>query len=150
MVIHHTYCTRPFWIAGNEKRCVPYTVDNEVLACVCNSTYCDSSLNLQSLTLKSNNFYQYETNKQGLRMQLSEGTFGVSNSPSNVTLTIDRTKKYQKIVGFGGAFTDSTGINLRKLSPRTQEQLLRYSTYHNFGYDVLSEFCLNSFKFDCS
>ncbi|XP_076293926.1 lysosomal acid glucosylceramidase-like isoform X2 [Lasioglossum baleicum] len=110
---------------GQEKRCVPYTVDNEVLGCICNSTYCDSSLNLQSLSLKLNNFYQYETNKQGLRMELSEGTFGVSDSPSNVTLTIDTTKKYQKIIGFGGAFTDSTGINLQKLSPRTQEQLLR-------------------------
>ncbi|XP_076646296.1 lysosomal acid glucosylceramidase-like isoform X3 [Halictus rubicundus] len=110
---------------GQEKQCVPYTVDNELLACVCNSTYCDETSNVQSLFLTSNNFYRYETNKQGLRMQLSEGTFGVSNSSSSVTLTIDRTKKYQSILGFGGAFTDSAGINLKKLSPKTQERLLR-------------------------
>nr|XP_033320773.1 lysosomal acid glucosylceramidase-like [Megalopta genalis] len=113
-------------LVKGDKQCVPYTVDNELLACVCNATYCDDSLNLESLFLNRDNFFQYETNKAGLRMQLSEGTFSSSSDvPTNVTLTINRQKMYQKILGFGGAFTDSTGINMKKLSPATQMQLMR-------------------------
>ncbi len=34
--------------------------------------------------------------------------------------------KYQQIIGFGGAFTDSAGINILSLSEPAQDLLLRY------------------------
>ena len=40
-------------------------------------------------------------------------------------VTVDASIQYQSIIGFGGAFTDSAGINLAKLSRPAQDLLLR-------------------------
>lgn len=45
--------------------------------------------------------------------------------PKSIQFTLDSTKTYQKIMGFGGAFTDSSGINILSLGKETQEHLLR-------------------------
>lgn len=37
---------------------------------------------------------------------------------------MDRSKTYQTILGFGGAFTDSSGINIAQLPEAAQENLL--------------------------
>jgi glucosylceramidase len=38
---------------------------------------------------------------------------------------LQRNKKRQTILGFGGAFTDSAGINIASLPPQAQDKLLR-------------------------
>ena len=43
----------------------------------------------------------------------------------NIVVDIDRTKKYQKIIGFGGAFTDAAGINIAKLPQALQTRLIK-------------------------
>lgn len=48
-----------------------------------------------------------------------------NSSTDTTVLNIDTSKKYQTILGFGGAFTDSVGINIRNLSDATQDQLMR-------------------------
>lgn len=45
--------------------------------------------------------------------------------------TIRRDIKYQKVLGYGGAFTDAAGINIGTLSQPTQENLMRYRIIHN-------------------
>lgn len=40
-------------------------------------------------------------------------------------VTIDVSKRFQQIIGFGGAFTDATGINVLSLSVESQRNLLR-------------------------
>lgn len=37
---------------------------------------------------------------------------------------VDSSKKYQKTVGFGGAFTDSAGFNIASLPKLAQEKLM--------------------------
>ena len=37
---------------------------------------------------------------------------------------INATRRFQKILGFGGAFTDAAGINLYRLSEETQQKFL--------------------------
>lgn len=50
---------------------------------------------------------------------------------------IDRTKKFQKIYGFGGAFTDATGINLKSLSKETRIKLLEaYFSQNGVQYSL--------------
>ncbi|XP_033196409.2 lysosomal acid glucosylceramidase [Bombus vancouverensis nearcticus] len=115
-----------FFSKGIANECVPYRIDNDVIACVCNATYCDGLPDGRPEVPEEGNSYWYVSNKQGLRMKMSELKFdSCENFPVDVTLTIDNTKKYQTIFGFGGAFTDSTGINIAKLSPATQLQLIR-------------------------
>lgn len=59
-------------------------------------------------------------------MKVSEIKFdSCENFDADTTIIVDSKKKYQKIIGFGGAFTDATGINIAKLSRATQNQLIR-------------------------
>lgn len=44
---------------------------------------------------------------------------------NGIKLYLQLEKKYQTIHGFGGAFTDSAGINIKSLSDSTQEKLLQ-------------------------
>src|SRR5699024_6178634 len=46
-------------------------------------------------------------------------------SAAHFSITINRTVRYQKILGFGGAFTDSMGVNLVALPAELQERLIR-------------------------
>ena len=50
---------------------------------------------------------------------------------------MDRDVKHQEIFGFGGAFTDSTGINLKRLGPKLEEQMFRdYFSKDGLEYNV--------------
>ena len=44
--------------------------------------------------------------------------------PTGPALVLDRSKKYQEFAGFGGAFTEATAINWRKLSPSRQQEVI--------------------------
>ncbi len=43
----------------------------------------------------------------------------------SITIRIDTNQVYQTIVGFGGAFTDSTGWNIDQLSINTRLNLMQ-------------------------
>lgn len=55
------------------------------------------------------------------RFVLDGGTLEDSN-PARIVVKPKKT--FQKIVGFGGAFTDAAGINIKSLSPAARERLL--------------------------
>ena len=48
-------------------------------------------------------------------------------------LYIFRNAKYQKLFGFGGAFTDAAGINIAKLSSESQKNLIKEYTVTGFN-----------------
>ena len=61
-------------------------------------------------------------------MDKTELKFGATGRRSaakqTLNVTIDRTKRYQKIIGFGGSFTDATGYNIRNLPQKLQDSLV--------------------------
>jgi len=60
-----------------------------------------------------------------------------SSAKTHLEIKIDRNTKYQEILGFGGAFTDSTGINIKKMSAKLQENILRdYFSADGLEYNV--------------
>ncbi|KAL1502271.1 hypothetical protein ABEB36_007437 [Hypothenemus hampei] len=89
--------------------------------CICNSTYCDTVPPL--VDLKSGEYQFYSTSKTNLGFGSVTGKFSV-NSFSEVTVTININNTHQRIFGFGGAFTDATGINIKRLPEKAQELLL--------------------------
>lgn len=121
----------PFFIAiGGTNECVPRSFGTDKIVCVCNATYCDSTPDNDPKVPENGTFYWYVSNKAGLRMNMRRGEFNSCQQKSRpLTLIIDSTKKYQKILGFGGAFTDSAGINIKKLSEAAQDQIIR--TYYD-------------------
>ncbi|XP_078052152.1 lysosomal acid glucosylceramidase-like isoform X2 [Augochlora pura] len=120
-----------FFATVYAKDCVPYIVDNDVLACICNSTYCDDVPLAEPKIPEERSFYWYVSNKGGDRLRMSTGKFSEEDdhSPLEERLVLNRSKTYQSVFGFGGAFTDSFGINIKKLSRATQDQLIR--TYYD-------------------
>ncbi|XP_063990445.1 lysosomal acid glucosylceramidase-like [Diachasmimorpha longicaudata] len=113
------------FVYGDE--CIPRKFSEESIVCVCNATYCDS---VKIKVPKKGSFRRYTSTLSGERLHSRDGVF---NTPlkSRVTLLLNPKKKYQTIHGFGGAFTDSAGLNINTLSKPTQQKLMQ--TY--FGPD---------------
>lgn len=42
-----------------------------------------------------------------------------------VTIQVDTSRQYQEILGFGGAITDTAGLNIVALSKMAQENLIK-------------------------
>uniref|UniRef100_M4BQ44 Glycosyl hydrolase family 30 TIM-barrel domain-containing protein n=1 Tax=Hyaloperonospora arabidopsidis (strain Emoy2) TaxID=559515 RepID=M4BQ44_HYAAE len=90
--------------------------------CVCSEAACDTVSN-DYLYLSSNEAGVFSTSKSGDRLTFStvELTCTVNNSAD---FTIDTSKTYQSIIGFGGAFTDASAINFDLLTSTLQESLV--------------------------
>lgn len=87
--------------------------------CVCNATSCDEFSN-DYLSLKTNDVGIYQTSLAGDRLAYSTLTTEDAVDAA-ADFVIDTTKQYQKIIGFGGAFTDATSINVYKMDAEVQK-----------------------------
>lgn len=97
---------------------------NNVEICSCNSTYCDSVPKVGKLSKLGMKLYQTSRSVPGFSWR--EGNFEdlTSDEIATITLDINPKVKYQTIVGFGGAFTDATGQNIKRLPKEAQQRLL--------------------------
>lgn len=64
----------------------------------------------------------------------------IDRFPINAKVTVDRERKYQKIFGFGGAFTGTVSYLLSQLPETVQNFLYRldriYSIFHSMFYKM--------------
>ncbi len=88
--------------------CVHRDYGNGATTCVCTATHCDD---LEPIKKTAKGVITlFETSKKGDRFKETSLKFGDSHSEhvtKTQTITIDKSKKLQKIIGFGGAFTGS-------------------------------------------
>ncbi|KAJ8963242.1 hypothetical protein NQ318_018708 [Aromia moschata] len=102
--------------------------------CVCNATYCDT---VPKLDVSTGKYQVYTTSKSKLGFYSEIAAFANESTEDAVTVTVDRSKKFQTILGFGGAFTDATGINICSLSQEAQENLLEsYFSENGIEYSL--------------
>jgi len=60
-----------------------------------------------------------------------------TNVTEGKTVTVNRDVRYQKIIGFGGAFTDAAGINILSLGlPMAQQIINQYYSPNGLSYSV--------------
>ncbi len=61
-----------------------------------------------------------------------------SNDKPDFTISINRNKRYQKIIGFGGAFTEAACFTLNRLSQEKQDTLLMayFDEVKGLGYNL--------------
>ncbi|GMR50817.1 hypothetical protein PMAYCL1PPCAC_21012, partial [Pristionchus mayeri] len=88
--------------------------------CVCNAT-CDTIEPLGSIAF--GNAVIYRTDDRGARMDRE--VVKQKPQPEGVVIELDPSTVYQGILGFGGAFTDSAGMNIRSLPKEVQDTLLQ-------------------------
>ncbi|KAL7079725.1 hypothetical protein ACQ4LE_001831, partial [Meloidogyne hapla] len=143
-----------------------YGLDSFV--CVCSSEICDSPSPLGEFN--DDQLIYYLTDKLEYRLErfLIKKENNKNEEFNFKKIEINTSQKFQKIFGFGGAFTDSVGINLNQLSVGTRQKLLEqyfseengikynigrvpiascdFST-HEYSYmDTPNNFSLNEFK----
>jgi glucosylceramidase len=91
--------------------------------CVCSINSPCKSVSNEYLSLQSGKASLYTTSKSGKRLEHTVLSFSPTSDPAD--LIVDTSKKYQKIIGFGGAFTDAAAINVYKLkSSELQQQVI--------------------------
>ena len=111
-------------LVESRQECVKHDFNQGSVVCVCNATLCDD-LDPVKKTAKGI-VTVFQSSKSGDRFKQIELKFGdkVGKANKAQTIVIDRSKTYQKIVGFGGAFTDSAGINIKSLPEKLQQRLI--------------------------
>ncbi|XP_065572824.1 lysosomal acid glucosylceramidase-like [Artemia franciscana] len=111
------------FISGTAS-CVHRHFGYSSFVCVCNSTYCDT---VEDVTLPiAGTAVLVSSSRERERLVHRTLEFvEMSNSIADVVVSINRSIKYQPIIGFGGAFTDAATLNIATLSDGAQENLLR-------------------------
>jgi len=109
------------------------------IACVCNATYCDEFPPVGSLS--SGQAAVYTTSASGKRFERTTAQFQPILLPPlgsvPVSVNTSPATRYQTIIGFGGAFTDSAGVNLNRLSHAASSKLLSaYFGPEGIGYSL--------------
>ncbi|CAG2117958.1 unnamed protein product, partial [Medioppia subpectinata] len=106
--------------------CVHRDYGNGGTVCVCDESHCDD---LEAIHRTDKQVVTvYESSRSGHRLDKSVLNFGqkfITKANKSVTINVDKTKPlYQAIIGFGGAFTDAAGINIKSLPQILQKRLI--------------------------
>ena len=129
---------------------------NESFVCACNSTYCDQPEPLGQLRPGKAVLFMSDPIKMRLKrteLQKGEPNAAIKNDgiKENIfnnffqdpiptfQIRVDASVQYQKIFGFGGAFTDAAGYNMQTLSNETRLNLLR--AYFDKEIGKITHFC---------
>ncbi len=82
----------------------------------------------------------YTSTKSGLRFDKSTHRFNEGPVPDEYKwkISVDKNKKYQKIVGFGGALSDAAVLNIGKMSEKVQNKILSdFVSDHGIEYSAI-------------
>lgn len=90
--------------------------------CVCNSTNCDTVPKLGKISKE--NIKIYWTSDDHLGFNVKEQNFTNTKPPLLINMIVNLNRTYQNIIGFGGAFTDSTGHNINLLPEGARNKLM--------------------------
>ncbi|XP_064074404.1 lysosomal acid glucosylceramidase-like [Vanessa tameamea] len=119
--------------------CAPRQYE-ETVVCVCNTTYCDT---VTREIPDDGNYIVYTSSKSGKRFSKSYGftqeqSYTSDNESFDLVLDVQPEKMYQTIEGFGGAVTDSAGINWKSLPPAAQQHLIdSYCSEDGLEYSMI-------------
>lgn len=147
-----TNATRVF----KDGNCIDVDNDPSKIICVCDEKFCDDLI--FEWPQKSGQASIVETTKSGLRFKTTKlGNVDYQSRDSVGQVRVNLATKRQKIMGWGGAFTDAATINMRQLTPDLTEKLLQsyFGTEglaYNFGRVPIagSDFSTRTYSYDDS
>ncbi|XP_069940551.1 putative glucosylceramidase 4 [Cherax quadricarinatus] len=121
--------------AHAQDECHPRQFEYDSVVCVCDSTYCDQPGIIEFPAEGS--YTAVTSSRDGLRFNVETLPVSSEEDPGAVEVTLDRGNTIQTMIGFGGAFTDATGINVNSLPTEAQDLLLRsYFAPEGIGYNL--------------
>ncbi|EFA07058.2 lysosomal acid glucosylceramidase [Tribolium castaneum] len=137
---------------SHTQECLSRDYGHGGTVCVCNATHCDTVP--QPEKVEPSELLVYTSNKAGLRFHLEKKKFESSNLLDN-QIIINPKEKYQTILGWGGAFTDATGINIASLEEELQSKLLEsYFSENGIEYSLCrvpiggTDFSVRAYSYD--
>uniref|UniRef100_A0A914IFM8 Glucosylceramidase n=1 Tax=Globodera rostochiensis TaxID=31243 RepID=A0A914IFM8_GLORO len=117
---------------------------SESFVCVCNRTFCDLPIGPHRLSKNDDTAIVYMSDPAKYRLHQRKVPItleaidveenrrkekrrivAANDEDGLLEIRVDATKKFQTVLGFGGAFTDAAGYNLNTLSSSTRATLLR-------------------------
>lgn len=107
--------------------------------CICNSTYCDT---LDVPEPKIGEYNLITSSRGGKRFSIQRLKLNEKKSQyfvETVVLTINPHRRYSKVLGFGGAFTDAVTVNLHKMT-KSQRNFFYQSYFdrkYGAAYDIV-------------
>lgn len=119
--------------------CIPKQfAGKDSFVCVCNENQCDYLPKIKQPSEDEVHSFESDKNKNRFKSKVLKLSANWQDSPEiDLTITINKQSRNQKIIGFGGAFTDATGINIYKLSSRLQDRLIRdYFSENGLQYSM--------------
>ncbi|OQR68676.1 hypothetical protein BIW11_12756 [Tropilaelaps mercedesae] len=116
-------------VALTGDTCFPETFNSDSVVCVCNSTSCG---NIGKVEPENGRAIVYRSSMAGLRFHPVAVEFDGPSAGSNdtnaidtdLTISVNANQTLQKIIGFGGAFTDAAAINWMSLHAPLRKRLL--------------------------
>lgn len=100
--------------------CTPYETEFGT-ACVCVEDECDIA---PSVGVSGDNIKMVYTGKYSQGFSVNDALVFEDVDPTAALLTVGE-DQFQTIIGFGGAFTDATGINVKLLSADLQDLIIQ-------------------------
>lgn len=99
--------------------------------CVCSERLgCDKPTPLGDVP--SSALVYYLSSRDGDRLRRYDTGFSTasrresdSSGYTRLTVTVDGSRRYQEILGFGGAFTDSSGVNINAMSEPVRDMIMQ-------------------------
>lgn len=127
-----TFCITCICLVDNcQKRW--YAKDSFV--CVCDIGYCDTLKVINDL--KPGQIYVYTSNAKEFRFKedmITTSDHIYAEKKGHIEVIIDPVQTFQQIIGFGGAFTDTSGINIYSLPKNLSIQIVQ-DYYDKSGLD---------------
>ncbi|XP_069186074.1 putative glucosylceramidase 4 [Procambarus clarkii] len=133
--------------------CEPRHFGSDSVVCVCSALTCDFPGVIQAPDAPF--FTSVTSTRDGLRFHVETDLLASEQSDANVKVMVNHDLQYQTMVGFGGAFTDATGINVNTLPEDAQDQLLKsYFSPEGLEYNLCripiagSDFSARPYSYD--
>nr|CAD7258068.1 unnamed protein product [Timema shepardi] len=115
-----------FPVSVRGESCLVRDYGASSVVCVCNSTHCDSLQPIPEEDISNRNFTQFTSSKDGQRLKRTTDVFVDAVVGSGIAeFYLNKSQIYQDIIGFGGAMTDATAINIASFSEKTSDNLMR-------------------------
>ncbi|EFP13061.1 hypothetical protein CRE_06915 [Caenorhabditis remanei] len=112
---------RAHFLAANADDCTSKSFKDGTV-CVCSLDYCDE---IPALDITMGQAAVYMSSHAGARMH-RDVIYATDAEPfGTLHLTIDSSKMYQTIQGFGSTFSDASGANLRSLPDKLADTVIR-------------------------
>nr|CAD7424478.1 unnamed protein product [Timema monikensis] len=115
-----------FSVSVQGESCLVRDYGASSVVCVCNSTHCDSLQPISEEDISNRSFTRFTSSKDGQRFKRTTDVFVDAVVGSGIAeFYLNKSQIYQDIIGFGGAMTDASAINIASFSEKTSDNLMR-------------------------